>query len=90
MGAAVGIQVEDDGDDKGSGGQGRQGVTVRVWTDQQVSSKTGLGGEEKMGIKDYCKVSGLRMLVAEVREGHDGWGRKVKGSANNGTSVEYQ
>jgi len=49
-----------------------------------------VGGEEKMGIKDYCKVSGLRMLVAEVREGHDGWGRKVKGSANNGTSVEYQ
>lgn len=42
VGATVGIQVEGDGDGK-VGGQGRQGVTVREWTDQQASSKPGCG-----------------------------------------------
>ena len=67
-GATAGIQVEGDGDGKG-GRQGRQGVTVREWTDQQASSKPGCGRQETTAIKDYSKVSGLRMLVTEVREG---------------------
>lgn len=30
----------------------------------------GVGGRETTAIKDYSRVSGLRMLVTEVREGH--------------------
>ena len=47
-GATAGIQVEGDGDGKG-GGQGRQGVTVREWMDQQASSKPGCGRQGNDG-----------------------------------------